>query len=209
MNEEDEQIMLDAAVRESLQTANTNVASSSSNRIAGPSREAQLRAAAAEQRLTRKNKAVDVDDYEEAHMDSDALDIDSSDEEPLLSPTRGKGKASPKTKSVSIARPPKVMTVAEMRRARKEARLASITGRKANKKEEMALMKKLGRRLTHVSGLQVCSELRFSFCLFKRRNEHLSLCDGTIPNCETFGETYRRISLSSSQLKQSNQITSS
>ncbi|KJA21693.1 hypothetical protein HYPSUDRAFT_41836 [Hypholoma sublateritium FD-334 SS-4] len=149
MNEEDEEIMLDAAVRESLQTADADVASSSSNRITGPSREAQLRAAAAERRLTRKNKAIDVDDHEEAYMDSDALDIDSSDEEPLMSPTRGKGKASPKTKSVSIARPPKVMTVAEMKRARKEARLASIAGRKANKKEEIALIKKLGRRLTH------------------------------------------------------------
>lgn len=152
MNEEDEAIMLDAAVRESLQTADTGVASSSSNRINGPSREAQLRAAAAERRLKRRNKAIDVDDYAE----SDALDAsDSSDEEPLMNSSQGKSKTSPKGKTVSAVGPPKVMTVAEMKRARRERRQASLAGRNANKIEEKALMKKLGRRLTHVSVLQV------------------------------------------------------
>ena len=206
MNEEDEAIMLDAAVRESLQTVDIGVASSSSKRITGPSREAQLRAAAAERRLKRRNKAIDVDDYAE----SDALDAsDSSDEEPLMNISQGKGQTSPKSKTVSAAGPPKIMTVAEMKRARRERRLASLAGRKANKVEEKALMKKLGRRLTHVSRLQAYSTMGSSYHLLNRRNEHLLRYDGTIPNCETFGVTCRRTSLSSSQPRQSNQLTSS
>lgn len=157
MDEEDEEIMLDAAVRESLQTVEPNGAgSSSSNSINGPSAAARLRAAAAERRLARKNKTIDVDDYEEAQSSGCELNaFSSSDEEPLINSFRSKGQGEAMSQTTS---PPKIMTVADLKRARREARQASRMGRNANKKEERALMKKLGRKLTHVSNLFGCHE---------------------------------------------------
>ncbi|KAF9480838.1 hypothetical protein BDN70DRAFT_877162 [Pholiota conissans] len=148
MNEEDEEIMLDAAVRISLQETTANGASSSTGR-SGPSPAAMLRAAAAERRLAHKN-AVDVDDYQMASEASASEDDEgSSDEEPLQAVvTKGKGKAKAKAKAPAKSKP-KTMTVAEMKRARREERKIALEGRRANKAEERELVKKLGRRLTH------------------------------------------------------------
>ncbi|KAF8966406.1 SNF2 family N-terminal domain-containing protein [Flammula alnicola] len=141
--------MLDAAVRISLQTASANGASSSSRiRITGPSPAAMLRAAAAERRLSRKNQTIDVDDYQE--FDSD--DLDSSDEEPLANSAKGKDRqgSKPMKKKVPLSEASKgIMTVAQMRKAQREARSEFLSARNANKKEERRLIKKLGRKLTH------------------------------------------------------------
>jgi DNA repair protein RAD16 len=79
----------------------------------------------------------------------------SSEEEPLASSSKSKGKAGPRaTKKVtplSEGSKKKIMTISELRAKQKEARKALLSARRANKEAEMALITKLGRRLTHVS----------------------------------------------------------
>lgn len=79
----------------------------------------------------------------------------SSEEKPLASSSKSKskGKAGPRaTKKVaSEVLKKKVMTMSELRAAQKEARKALLSARRANKEAEMALITKLGRRLTHAS----------------------------------------------------------
>ncbi|KAJ3505689.1 hypothetical protein NLJ89_g7288 [Agrocybe chaxingu] len=139
-SEQDEEIMLDAAVRLSLQTLSQNGASSSSNRINGADTAAVLRAAAAERRLARNSK-FDVDDF--VDYDTEDLDASSSEDEPL---SKGKGKAKPAKVSSSVK---KSMTISKLNRARRQERRAFSAARKENKKEERALVLKLGRSLTH------------------------------------------------------------
>ncbi|CAA7259589.1 unnamed protein product [Cyclocybe aegerita] len=134
-SEQDEAIMLGAAVRLSLQTLSQNGASSSSNRINGADPAAVLRAAAAERRLARNSK-FDVDDF--VDYGSDDLDASSSEDEPL---SKGKVKVSSSVK--------KSMTISELNRARRQGRKTFLAARKENKKEGRALMLKLGRSLTH------------------------------------------------------------
>ncbi|KAH9483020.1 ATP-dependent helicase rhp16 [Psilocybe cubensis] len=150
-DEEDEEIMIDDAVRLSLQTSQANGAGSSSNRVAGPSPAAMLRAAAAERRLARQREAETVENFQE--LDSDDLDEFSSEDEPLAdilsSEGKGKGKelfTSTPTRMISSK---KSMTLSELKKLAKERRSAFRNARIANKKEERALVKELGRRLTH------------------------------------------------------------
>ena len=80
----------------------------------------------------------------------------SSEEEPLASSSKSKGKAGPRvTKKVTPLSEDlkKFMTMSELRAAKKEARTALLSARRANKMAEMALMTKLGRKLTHASFL--------------------------------------------------------
>lgn len=155
-DEADEELMVDAAVRMSLQMANmsSNLAGSSSTQLAAPSIAAVLRAAAAERRLARGNKGVDVDD---SHMDmDDGDDIDASssesDDEPLVKRGKGKGKALAGKASRKVTlRDTSIPTHMTMRNWKKEQRRLLSAARRQNKKEELALMKELGRRLTHVS----------------------------------------------------------
>jgi DNA repair protein RAD16 len=151
---DDEEIMVDAAVRLSLQVPNTNGASTSSGRSSGPNADAVLRAVAAERRLARNKKALvraieeANEDYEEdqygvAASDSDSQDVISSfdsesNEEPLA-----KKKANKSTVARSKVQ---VMTIADMRQHKNEAALV----RRELKREQRALMAKLGRRLTYV-----------------------------------------------------------
>ncbi|CAK5264719.1 unnamed protein product [Mycena citricolor] len=117
--DEDDEIMLDAAIRISLQANNT--ASSSSSRLISANPAAILRAAAAEARLTRSQQGVsDV-------VDDSAMDVDEK--------RKGKKKATARSS-------PKRMTLKEMRAARR-------ISKRENLAEERALRKELGRRLTH------------------------------------------------------------
>lgn len=135
-SEEDDEIMLDAAVRESLETASSKVASSS-KRATGPSREAIKRAEAAERRIARQQQLVS----ESEDFDSEGLDA-SSEDEPLAA-TTAKGKKASKSGSSR-------MTQSELRKLARERRSANLTAKQAIKKEERAEVKRLGRRLTHV-----------------------------------------------------------
>lgn len=97
--------------------------------------------AAAERRVARKNKDVDVDDY---RMEFDSDDSNSSAEAPP-SQIKKKGKVAINS---SLK---KAMTMSELRQNRREHRKALLAARRANKKEEMEMIRVLGRRLTHVS----------------------------------------------------------
>ncbi|KAJ7283280.1 SNF2 family N-terminal domain-containing protein [Mycena rebaudengoi] len=135
---EDEDIMLTAAIHESLQ--DPTVASSSSTKLVSPNRDAVLRAAAAEARLAAALRGAD------ATVDDSEMQAQESDE-----PTENKGKErAGKGKKVTVrATPKKSMTMSQLRKLKREERQAARAARRENHKEEMALRKKLGRKLTY------------------------------------------------------------
>jgi DNA repair protein RAD16 len=148
-DESDDEIMLDAAIQESLQTARLDIAahngtSSSSRQAMSSNPAASLRAAAAERRLAHSNQAIDVDDFEDTEFSLDS-DVLSSSDEPQLK-TKGKGKSATVRDTTSI----KFMSISERRKLNREQRRLATASRKANKKEELAMVKLLGRRLTYV-----------------------------------------------------------
>lgn len=149
---EDEEIMVDAAIRSSLQTASDRVAGPSTRKVAGVSSAAMRRALAAERRLALMSAEVDCEF--ETPWDSPSDQSTSSEEEPLAASFKSKGKAGSRaTKKVTPLSEDskKIMTMSELRTARKEERMALLSARRANKKAERALISKLGRRLTHAS----------------------------------------------------------
>ncbi len=141
-SEDEEALMLQLAVRNSL-NANSEDAGESSSASMSP---AALRAAAAERRLTRANRSIDVDD---SAMEILGDLFSESDDEPLS--RRGKVKGKGKGKAKASADPPKVMTFAELRKLRREAKNKNLEETKATRMEEKAMRKRLGRRLTYVS----------------------------------------------------------
>ena len=151
-DKEDQEIMLDAAVRLSLQTASPNGAGSSSKRAAGPNPAAILRAAAAERRLAMTHRAANDAEFNSDDLDGIEIDEDgSSSDEEALSKGKGKATAKPTKKIVPMSTTSEnSMTISEMRQSQRAARKAFLSARRANKKEERALITKLGRRLTHV-----------------------------------------------------------
>lgn len=147
---EAEALMLDAAIRMSFET-NRNVASSSATQIVSPNPAAVLRAAAAERRVTRANKDIDVDDYPMGGND-DAWSSDADSDLPLSKKgKKGPTKNGKKGVTVHDTTKKKHMTLAELRKAKKEDRRKFNTARKELKAEEQALRKELGRALTYVS----------------------------------------------------------
>ncbi|PPR03377.1 hypothetical protein CVT24_012502 [Panaeolus cyanescens] len=154
-DEEDEEIMLQEAIRESIRHANGSKAGSSSKVInRGPSAATVAKAKAAERRISRQAAKRDDDDDdddddefnsenmdEDRGSDSDVSSLsepvtdDSSEEEALSSKAKGKQKVNT-FKRVPFGR-----------RKRKTADELSAT--KYRKKEERELAQKLGRRLTH------------------------------------------------------------
>lgn len=188
-DEEDEVIMLDAAIRESLQSArpDRNGGAGSSKPNASSNSAAALRAAAAEKRLAHANQSIDVDDFQMASgTESEA---DSSEEEPL---SKGKGKAKGKktSKIVKIrdTTSVKFMSIAKQRaQDRKDARLA--------KKEERNMRKQLGRKLTRVNHLCVMSVLSFLVLKssYRQKKPHLH-CINITRSSGTFGETWKQLS---------------
>ncbi|KAF7307768.1 ATP-dependent helicase rhp16 [Mycena kentingensis (nom. inval.)] len=171
---DDDAVMLDAAIHMSLQ-ARTGLASSSSNKLVSPNPQAVLRARAAEARLAaaKKGKADIVDDSAML-VDSDDdvplrkrrgknakntkpsknSDLDFDDELSAITSDEGEvfvpeGKGKGKAKTATIKARAKTMTVSEMRRQKKEERLARRLAARENIVEERALRKKLGRKLTY------------------------------------------------------------
>lgn len=144
--------MLDAAIQESLNTAREERdvaagitdANASSSRLKGArNKAAALLAAAAEEGL---ELAEDQDsDFKDDLSDESEAEF-SSEEEPLVdSKGKGKGKAKATGKKTTKNKPKK-MTMKEIRRLRREERLAA----QGNKLEERNLSRKLGRKLTYV-----------------------------------------------------------
>lgn len=151
---EAEEIMVDAAIRCSLQTASERTAGPSSRRVATPSAASILRAVAAERRLAHMNMQVEFEF--ETPWDSLSDQLSSSEEEPLMASSKGKGKvvSRPTKKVIPLSDHTKrTMTMSDLRAAQKESRAAFLSARRANKKEERALISKLGRKLTHASSL--------------------------------------------------------
>ncbi|EAU80544.2 DNA repair protein rad16 [Coprinopsis cinerea okayama7 len=170
MNSEDEEaaeeIMLEESIRQSLQTANgRNGESSSSASRRAPSSLAALTAAAAERRIAKRGKTMTVDaadldlDMEPSELDSEEDDFSASESEsdaPLAkNKGKGKGKAKAKEKTVSASwgateeSVKKIMTFANMRRARREEQALKRKVKRAQRLREQALMNELGRPLVH------------------------------------------------------------
>ncbi|KAI0366201.1 hypothetical protein BV20DRAFT_972087 [Pilatotrama ljubarskyi] len=146
-DEDDEEVMLDAAVRQSLQTAReeddratglTSAGAGSSKSRPPTNKAAALRAAAAERRLGRAQE--EIDDVEFA-TESEAVPSETESEEEPLSKAKGKQAAKP--------RQSKTMTLTELRKLRKEERKQARLRRNATAVEEAQMRKELGRRLTY------------------------------------------------------------
>ncbi|KAK7061245.1 ATP-dependent helicase rhp16 [Favolaschia claudopus] len=139
--EEDYDLMLQAATLESLQ--GPNVASSSSSRISG-NPEALKRARAAEARLAAARRGAS-DVIDDSQMDIDDSDLSSMPDTDAEAPATGKGK-----KKVTVrSTPKKSMTMSQMREQKRKDRQAKRLERRENRVEEQALRKKLGRKLTY------------------------------------------------------------
>ncbi|KAI0772507.1 SNF2 family N-terminal domain-containing protein [Trametes elegans] len=143
-DEDDEAVMIDGAVRQSLQTAREEQdrasglisAGAGSSKSRPPTNKAAARRAAAAERRLAREKTIEVIDLT---SESGAPSVLSeSEDEPLA--TKGKGK--------QVARPKK-MTLSEMRAAIKEERKQARLRRNASAVEEAKMRQKLGRRLTH------------------------------------------------------------
>ncbi|KAF9045511.1 SNF2 family N-terminal domain-containing protein [Panaeolus papilionaceus] len=141
-DEEDEEIMLQEAIRESIRHANGSKAGSSSARKQGPSAASVTKAKAAERRLTGRALNTEEDEFNSDNMDEDEdeesdaeslSDIDSEDSSGDDEPLSAKLKA--KKKNARFKRKKKT-----------NEELAAITSKR---KEERALADKLGRRLTY------------------------------------------------------------
>ncbi|TFK64894.1 hypothetical protein BDN72DRAFT_774028 [Pluteus cervinus] len=147
--------MLSAAVEVSLQAARftPGTASSSKTRLPIANPAAVAKAAAVERRLTRGRKmAVDEDDgYPGSEMDVDIPSSDSESEEEPITTKKGKAKAKPKGKGKGSAKAStgQVMTLAQVRVQRREELKLTRAERRANKAEERALVRQLGRSLTY------------------------------------------------------------
>lgn len=153
VSDEDEAIMLDAAVRMSLQTSRLeaqNGASSSTARDIEPSLDVARRAAAAEL-MVAQNYGVSDSNGLQMIADSDlelAFSDESSDNVRRRKKAKGKAKGKAKAKSKSKAK----IDVKAVRAAmgRGLSKLSELIERKSLKAEEMAMSSKLCRKLTHV-----------------------------------------------------------
>lgn len=146
-----EALMLKAAMQISKRTAALEASGN-----AGPSTgtlevdsPAALRAAAAERRLA-KSKALEggymLPSDEGEFDDEDA----SSEDEPLAKgKTKGKAKAKAKAKASAPKKKAKQMTLAELKKQRREERKLRRLERRGDKAEEVELRRTLGRRLTY------------------------------------------------------------
>ena len=143
-DEEDEKAMLATAVRLSLQTAGQiNEAGPSSVRVSGLSEVVRRRVVEAERRLTARRS--DTFGYSTA----EELEDDPSEEESQTKPAVI-SQATKKATSAS-AFDMSDISYGDFMAVQKRKRTAFLSARRANKKEERALMQKLRRKLTHVS----------------------------------------------------------
>lgn len=121
-----EEVALSAAIHNSLAPASSSNGNNRGN-------EAARRAAAAVARIARANESEDSDNV---------LPTDSENSEVPLAKAKGKG---------STKKGGKSMTPAEMRKEKRVRREEAKLKNNPAKKDEMALRKKLGRKLTFVS----------------------------------------------------------
>jgi DNA repair protein RAD16 len=149
VSDEDEEIMLDAAVRMSLQTSRLeaqNGASSSAVPNIELSLDVARRAAAAELMVAQNHGVSDSNGF---HMMADSdLELAFSDESSDSVRRRGKGKGKGKAKSKSKSKIDVKAVRAAMGRGLSNA--SELKERKALKYEEMVMSSKLCRKLTHV-----------------------------------------------------------
>lgn len=149
VSDEDEEVMLDAAVRMSLQTSRSeaqNGASSSTVHNIELSLDIVRRAAAAERMVTQNHGVSDSDGFRMI-ADSDpelSFSDESSDDVRRRGKGKGKAKSKPKLKSKIDVKAVR----AAMGRGLSNA--SELKERKALKAEEMAMSSKLCRKLTHV-----------------------------------------------------------
>ncbi|EPQ59717.1 hypothetical protein GLOTRDRAFT_71378 [Gloeophyllum trabeum ATCC 11539] len=150
---EDETILMDEAVRQSLQDASNETGAGTSSGARAGNPKAALLAAAAERRLAA-SKIEDVPEY-----NSDALDGLSEEEEPL-SKVKGKKKATKKSaKKKTSDFVANFMTMDDLYAERREARRRAKAERNVLKVEENKLRSKLGRKLTHAEKTTVALSL--------------------------------------------------
>ncbi|TFK88380.1 hypothetical protein K466DRAFT_520961 [Polyporus arcularius HHB13444] len=151
LDEEDEEFMVDAAVRQSLSTvreeqdraAGRSSAGAGSSKPRPPANKAAaMRAAAAERRLAQQqDKGIDSDSEIEFLSD---LEAEESEDEPL---SKGKGKQA--QKSTKFTAKSKTMTLQELKKLSKEERKMDRLRRRGVAKEEAEMRAKLGRKLTY------------------------------------------------------------
>ncbi len=172
--------MLDVAVRMSLQTAlRNNGAGSSSGDATGLGRAVVARAVAAERRLAKRRKRTTASVDCSFGDEDDIFDAsDSSSKEIPLSKGKSKlagtAKSAKKVAPYSTAAAKDDMSIDKWKKSQTEHRRSFLSARRANKKEERALVARLGRRLTHVS--QSCF-LRIAVSVMSfpgRKNDHRS-----------------------------------
>lgn len=192
-DEADEELMVDDAIQMSLQTARLD---GSSTGGAGPSSRPKISAsraaaAAAERRLARSKKGANDLDFDTAAFETES-EAQSSESEPLFE-SKGKGKKqSTKIRDTSAATS---MTITELRKKRKEDRRRALEARQANKTEERALAKKLGRKLTWV-WIQYHLLRSSAPDILPRRRRPQSHYTSTMKSLEMYGATWRRAYLS-------------
>ena len=153
-----DEIVMDAVIQESLETARAEASGTAGagGSKAKPSRNAAaaLRAAAAERRLTRAKgepDVIDVDAIMSDALDSDIEILSDSSEEPLAKP-RGKGKGKGKAKAAPKATRSKAKGKGKGKKGKGENWERDLVTLTELKREEKALRKRLGRKLTQVSG---------------------------------------------------------
>lgn len=157
LDDDDEEVLLYDATQQSLQTARedreraaglTSAGAGSSKARPPANKAAALRAAAAERRRAQDESSDVIDLTTEPEA---SLSESESDEEPL---SKGKSKGKAKAKGKQVAKPlpqKKSMTIAELKKLKKEERKQARERRYVTAVEEAALRKELGRRLTYVS----------------------------------------------------------
>jgi DNA repair protein RAD16 len=188
--EADEELMVDAAIQMSLQTARLDVSSSGG---AGPSSRPKLSAsraaaAAAERRLARSKKGVDDLEFDAATLETESEAM-SSESEPLLE-AKGKGKKKKQSAKIRDTSAATSMTFTELQTKRREDRRRALAARQANKVEERALAKKLGRKLTWVCLKYECNS-HVPYFSSRRRKLQLHFIS-TTKSLEMFGATWKR-----------------
>lgn len=148
-DENAEEIMLDVAIRESLRTAHldqtgSNDAGPSSKPSASSNSAAALRAAAAERRLARADNLEFI-----LTTESEA---ESSDDEALFIATKKSVKIRDTTST-------KFMSVSQRRKLNMEKRkFNKAANRRGTRKEELAMIREVGRPLTMVCSAAVATD---------------------------------------------------
>lgn len=154
--------MLDAAIQDSIQTARASNVAQGSGSDAGPSN-----VLATSSRVTRAQRIAEVverrlqqQEYEHESDEDESSDEALADKKKPSKKAASKRTTPVKASKVAVQSQSKVMTLTEMRKARKEQRRLA----RQNKQEELALRKKLGRRLTPVCiPYPLCAPTNISF----------------------------------------------